>query len=173
MRSQDEVRDPADPPAPSAREVRTSRLLVGAQFVLLALLVLLPSGAHWRVPGWLVALAAAAGLGGLVVIALAAAALGPGLTPSPLPNARAQLKTDGVYGLVRHPIYSGLLLVAGAVAAVSGSVVRLAIVAALVVLLQFKARWEERRLAMRFPDYPAYAARTPRFVPRLARRRRA
>jgi hypothetical protein len=28
-----------------------------------------------------------------------------------------------------------------------------------------KARWEETRLVMRYPDHAAYAARTPRFVP--------
>ena len=29
-----------------------------------------------------------------------------------------------------------------------------------------KARWEEARLAERFPDYPEYARRTGRFIPR-------
>jgi aspartate aminotransferase-like enzyme len=39
----------------------------------------------------------------------AAAALGQGLTASPVPSAAAQLRTTGVYAHVRHPIYSALL----------------------------------------------------------------
>jgi len=36
---------------------------------------------------------------------------------------------------------------------------------ALLVLINVKARWEERRLCDRFSDYPDYARHTPRFVP--------
>lgn len=150
----------------SPAEVTTSRLLVLAQFALLALLVLLPSGRDWSRPGWLLVLAGLAGAAGLVVMALGAARLGRGLTASPLPSARAELRTDGLYRYVRHPIYSGLLLVGAGVAAVSGSVVRLVVYGLLVVLLHVKARWEEQRLRDRFPGYAEYAARTPRFVPR-------
>ena len=39
----------------------------------------------------------------------------------------------------------------------------------LVLLLTGKARWEETRLMRRFKGYAGYAARTPRFVPRLRR----
>lgn len=162
----------AEPTAPSPREVRVAWTLVALQFLLLGLLVLLPFGSDWPVPGWLVAAAVLLGLGGLAVMAVGAGALGRGLTAAPLPNARAQLRTRGLYEHVRHPIYSGLLLVAGAIAAVSGSVARLVVYVLLVVLLVVKARWEEERLVRRFPDYAAYAARTPRFVPRLGFRER-
>ena len=53
---------------------------------------------------------------------------------------------------------------------VSGSIVRLVVYGLLVALLTIKARWEERRLVARFTGYAAYAALTPRFVPRLRRR---
>ena len=162
----------AEPPAPSSREVRVAWTLVAVQLLLLGLLVLLPFGSDWPVPGWLVAAAVLLGLGGLAVMAVGAGALGRGLTAAPLPNAQAQLRTGGLYALVRNPIYSGLLLVGGAVAAVSGSVVRLVVYALLEVLLIVKAPWEEERLVRPFPDYAAYAARTPRFVPRLRLRQR-
>jgi protein-S-isoprenylcysteine O-methyltransferase Ste14 len=151
--------------------VRTAWALVALQFVLLGLLVLLPFRSDWPVPGWLVAVAVAAGAVGLVVMLVGANALGRGLTAAPLPNVHARLRTDGLYGHVRHPIYSGLLLVGAAIAAVSGSGLRLAVYVLLVGLLTVKARWEEERLRRRFPDYAAYAARTPRFVPRLGRPR--
>ena len=41
---------------------------------------------------------------------------------------------------------------------------------ALVVFFSVKANWEEQRLVERYPDYPAYAATTPAFVPRPRRR---
>jgi protein-S-isoprenylcysteine O-methyltransferase Ste14 len=49
-------------------------------------------------------------------------------------------------------------------AVASGSALRLLVLGALVLLLTFKARWEETRLARRFEGYADYAARTPRFV---------
>ncbi|WP_448631027.1 methyltransferase family protein [Cellulomonas soli] len=96
---------------------------------------------------------------------LAGTALGRGLTAVPLPNRHAVLRTGGLYRLVRHPIYSGLLLAAGAFAVWSGGVPRAAAFVGLVLLLHVKARWEEARLAQAFSGYRAYAARTPRFVP--------
>jgi len=41
--------------------------------------------------------------------ALAAARLGEGLTPFPKPPAQAQLVRRGVYAMVRHPVYAGLM----------------------------------------------------------------
>jgi protein-S-isoprenylcysteine O-methyltransferase Ste14 len=92
---------------------------------------------------------------------VAGTALGRGLTAAPLSNSHAELRTRGLYRFVRHPIYSGLLLlaVAVAVALASGSRWTTAACAALVVLINAKARWEERHLA----------ARAARFVPVLAR----
>ena len=152
-----------DPHPPSA--VWTSRALVTAQFVLLIALVLVPRGVAWLAPLWLRVIAGVAGVAGVLIMLLGGTALGRGLTAAPLPNSHAQLRTGGLYRFVRHPIYSGLLLMAGAIAVVSGSVTRLAVFGALVGLINVKARWEERQLMRRFPDYAEYAARTPRFVP--------
>lgn len=154
----------------SASEVRTARLLVAAQLLLLALIALLPRGWGWPVPGWLLVLGLLGLLGGVLVMLLAGTALGRGLTAVPIPNRHAQLRTGGLYGLVRHPIYSGLLLASGSYVVATGSGWRALAFSVLVVLLTAKARWEETRLARRFAAYPEYAARTPRFVPRWPRR---
>ena len=69
----------------------------------------------------------------------------------------------------RHPIYSGLLLTMASITMASGSVSRLLTLGVLVLLLTVKARWEETRLMRRIEGYADYAARTPRFVPRLRR----
>jgi protein-S-isoprenylcysteine O-methyltransferase Ste14 len=57
----------------------------------------------------------------------------------------------------------------GSITVASGSVFRLLTLGVLVLLLTVKARWEETRLMRRFAGYADYAARTPRFVPRLRR----
>jgi len=106
---------------------------------------------------------------GLAVMVVGATGLGRGLTATPLPNAHAKLRTGGLYRYARHPIYSGLLLTMASITVASGSVSRLLTLGVLVLLLSVKARWEETRLIQRFQGYADYAARTPRFVPRLRR----
>jgi len=155
--------------SPSTRERRTAWLLVLGQFTLLALLVFLPHSDAWTFPVVVADAAHVAAVVAIVVMVVAGAALGRGLTAAPLPNSHAELHTGGLYRFVRHPIYSGLLLLALAVTLTSGSLWTAAACGALVVLINAKARWEERRLAARFPAYAAYAARTPRFIPGLGR----
>ena len=162
--------DAADGSAASG-DVRTARLLVIAQFVLLILLVLLPRRDDWPVPHAVLVSSITAVVLGLVITVIGGTALGRGLTATPLPNEHARLRTGGLYRFVRHPIYGGLLLAAAAIAVASGSVFRVVVFVALIVLLSVKARWEEKRLAARFAGYAAYAARTPRFVPFLPRQR--
>ena len=119
------------------------------------------------------ALAATAGSWvGIAIMVVAALGLGRGLTASPLPNDRAQLRTAGLYGLVRHPIYSGLLLFSLAQVVSSGRLLVALAGLLLTVLINAKARWEERRLGERFEGYREYADRTARFVPGMKYRRR-
>lgn len=143
--------------------------LVGAQFVFLLLLGFLPWGALWsRGVGTLVLGLALVALG--VGIALAAGAgLGRTLTPSPIPKADGQLVTSGVFGLVRHPIYSGLLVLGLGLVVIGASVLHLIAWVALLSVLMAKSRFEERMLADQYPDYAAYAARVGRLVPGLGR----
>ena len=143
---------------------RTAWSLVGDQFLLLAVILIQPGGEVWCLPGGLHWGLRAVAVAGLAPMAIAAVTLGRGLTAAPLPNAHAQLRTGGLYRLVRHPIYSGLLLSSVAWAIASGS-----LVAGPAALL---GRADQRQgplggtpPAERFPAYPAYAAVTPRFLP--------
>ena len=150
-------------------DVRTARLLVAGQFVLIGILLLLPGRHDWPVPASIKVACSIATILGLAVMVIGATGLGRGLTATPLPNAHAQLRTGGLYRYVRHPIYSGLLLTMASITVASGSGFRLLTLGVLVLLLTAKARWEETRLTQRFEGYADYAARTPRFVPRLRR----
>ena len=146
--------------------------MVFAQFCLLALIIVLPAGRVWTVPPGLARVSQVGTWLGIAVMAVAAAELGRGLTATPLPNNYARLRTGGLYRFVRHPIYTGLLLFALASTVTSGNAWTAAACAALLVLINAKARWEEGQLVQRFPDYRVYCQRTPRFVPRPIRNSR-
>lgn len=143
--------------------------LVGLQFVFLILLGFLPWGDLWeRNIG---SIAVGIGLAALGVgVALAAGAgLGRTLTPSPIPKADGVLVTSGVFGLVRHPIYSGLLVLGIGLVVIGASWLHLLAWLALLSVLMTKSRFEERMLAEQYPDYAAYAARVGRLVPGIGR----
>jgi protein-S-isoprenylcysteine O-methyltransferase Ste14 len=145
-------------------------ILVGIQGILLAFLLLAPPGHAWRVPTLLRAVGQVLRWGGLVGIAIGALRLGLAASVHPEPSQRSVLRTTGPYRLVRHPIYSGVLVFAVGIAAASGSLADIAALVALAALASFKARFEEALLAERFPGYRAYAEVTPRFVPGLRRK---
>jgi protein-S-isoprenylcysteine O-methyltransferase Ste14 len=89
------------------------------------------------------------------------------LTPFPKPQQGTRLIDRGAYGLVRHPIYGGLII--GAFGWGLSKASPASIVGALVLWLFFdlKSRREERWLAEQFEGYPAYRARTRRLIPWL------
>jgi protein-S-isoprenylcysteine O-methyltransferase Ste14 len=150
---------------------RTGWVFVAVQAVLLIALVASSALGRedWPTPPVVRAVSALCTLGGLVVMVVAALQLGRALTPTPVPNEHGALRTSGLYGMVRHPIYSGLLLVVIGLTLRSASWITAAIAVATIAFFHKKAAWEERRLASRYPDYPTYAARTGRFVPRAQR----
>jgi protein-S-isoprenylcysteine O-methyltransferase Ste14 len=76
-----------------------------------------------------------------------------------------ELITSGPYRLVRHPIYTGVVIALMGTALVVG--LRLWIVAAaFFAYLLYSASHEEREMTRRFPDrYPEYRAHTKKLVP--------
>jgi protein-S-isoprenylcysteine O-methyltransferase Ste14 len=140
-------------------------LLLGLQFTLLASVALaiaidgsLPAG---RVSPLRV-LGVAIGVAGIVLDLWSARELGPALTASPLPRQGSDLVTTGPYGLARHPIYGGLILLSlGASLAFASWLGSLA-TALLVPLFFVKAAYEERHLLMRHAGYLAYRRRVRR-----------
>jgi len=103
---------------------------------------------------------------GVVLAVFAVLGLGSSLTALPAPLAHGELRTDGVYGVVRHPIYSALLLLVLGWALVSSPWVLL-VLAALAVVLDLKRRLEEDFLERRYDgaaghdSYAAYRRQVP------------
>jgi protein-S-isoprenylcysteine O-methyltransferase Ste14 len=103
--------------------------------------------------------------GGLVLAVRGIRDLGSALTPLPHPLPGADLVVGGVYGLVRHPIYGGLIVASFGWGLLTASPA--ALLAALVLwgFFELKSRREEVWLESRFAGYAAYRARTRRLIP--------
>ena len=80
-----------------------------------------------------------------------------------------QLVTDGVYRRIRHPMYLSLLIFAvGQTLALPNYVAGPAWLVAMIVLIAFRLRAEERMMIEEFGDeYEAYRKRTNRLIPGL------
>lgn len=146
-------------------ETAVAWAFVSVQLLLLVVIGVAPPGDAWSATGWAVAVASTLQWVGVGVLVVGLVSLGRSLTPLPTPVPHGVLQTRGLYRLVRHPIYTGVLALAAGVAIRSGSPLIAGAAFALAVLFGAKARWEEARLRRRYPGYEAYAARTPRFVP--------
>ena len=140
------------------------------QFVLLGLAALAPfvdAGRGWPAPWG--GLARVAGLGlmlaGAALGGVGLLGLGRNLSPLPHPKDDAVLIETGIYGLVRHPIYSGLIAGCLGWALVHNSLLALLLAAGVFVFFDVKSRREERAMAARYPAYGAYQARVRRFSP--------
>jgi len=144
---------------------------VGVQVVLLAALILLPGSDAWPTPQWLRTIGTVVNIFGFALLIVAALGLGSSLTPTPVPRKTGQLATGGLYRYVRHPIYTGVLLIVAALVATSASWTHLAIGVVTVVFFSVKARWEEQKLRVEYPEYDYYARNTGRFVPMPFRHR--
>jgi protein-S-isoprenylcysteine O-methyltransferase Ste14 len=103
-------------------------------------------------------------LGGLFTAA-GFLSLGSNLSILPRPREKGQLVESGAYRMVRHPIYSGIFIAALGWGLWNRSWLLMTFAALLFVVLDLKARREEKWLAERFPDYGDYKNRVKRLIP--------
>jgi protein-S-isoprenylcysteine O-methyltransferase Ste14 len=105
------------------------------------------------------------GLAGLALALKGLVDLRGALTPLPHPRDGAELVETGVYALVRHPVYGGLVIAAVGWGMFTASLVALATAGVLLVFFRLKSGREEVWLRERYPAYDAYARRTRRMLP--------
>jgi len=150
---------------------KRGELFVLAQFVLIGLLLFAPR--DWVPPGAASSsrFALAAGLlllaGGGVLALAATVSLGRNLSPLISPRSGSVLIEHGVYRLVRHPIYSGLILGAAGLTLLRGGRLTLLYALLLTLLLDRKASCVEVLLLAHFPGYADYRRRVRKLIPFL------
>jgi protein-S-isoprenylcysteine O-methyltransferase Ste14 len=118
----------------------------------------------WRISS---VVGAALMLAGIGLLLTGLVRLGRRLTPLPYPKPDAILVQTGPYRLVRHPMYSGGIVLAFGWALVVRGWLTLVYAAILVAFLDFKSAREELWLAEKFPDYHEYRRRVRKLIPFL------
>ena len=142
-------------------------LTLGAVVMILASYFPMPNSLLWQTSreiGWAMA--------GLVVLGLgftwaARLHLGPLWSSTSAPNEDHRIVDTGPYGVVRHPVYAGLLLAVGATAVESGRLEAVGGALLLVAAISLRAKLEERFLRRDLGDdaYTGYRRRVPMLIP--------
>jgi protein-S-isoprenylcysteine O-methyltransferase Ste14 len=122
----------------------------------------LPDSAAWAMVG--------VGVAGFAFAWWARIHLGALWSGSITRKAEHRIVDTGPYGLVRHPIYTGLIAAAAALAAVKASPIAIAGFALMTVGYWLKGRMEENflRSELGAEGYDAYRKRVPMLVPFLS-----
>jgi len=104
---------------------------------------------------------------GIAVILISFFQLNKNLSPFPSPKENSELITTGLFSKIRHPIYSGILLLAFSFALYQNSGYKILISFFLLILFYFKTGYEEKLLSLKFPEYKNYKMNTGRFFPKI------
>jgi protein-S-isoprenylcysteine O-methyltransferase Ste14 len=143
-----------------------------AQGILLLVFALIPPNTPnfidlcssvWLYASW--TLTAIFGILAIVFLGRSLFDLGQNLTPLPHPRDEGQFVKTGIYGLVRHPMYSGVIYLALAYASWQMSWVHLAGSIVLLVFFDAKSRKEEAWLTEKFSGYTSYSNSVKKLIP--------
>jgi len=91
--------------------------------------------------------------------------LGHSLTPLPYHRADGELVQTGMYGIIRHPLYSGLILAALGWAILQLSWLHLLGAIALFLFFNAKSTREEIWLTEKYSDYAPYSQQVKKLIP--------
>lgn len=83
----------------------------------------------------------------------------------PVPVLNGKLVMSGPYKLIRHPMYTSILLFTLPELLNSFSIIRLLVFIVLIISLIFKIAYEERKLIEAFSDYNQYKIKTYKMIP--------
>ena len=144
-------------------------VLILVQFLLLFLMLLavflgsghrlLPAHPLWTLLGLLFVVVS----GGLALAAFRS--LGRSFRVAPAPKQEATMVTQGIYGTLRHPMYTAIVSLAIGTFLLRSSWEVGVSAAALVLFYLLKARYEEKLLLEHYPEYGKYRNRTRGVIP--------
>lgn len=141
-------------------------MFVSTQFILFAL-YLFDFLLRFSIPYWLIMTGVFVALIGVTVLIFSLLQLNKNVSPFPTPKSDSELRTTGLYAFIRHPIYTGILLIAFGYSVYQTSSWKLVVAVCLLILFYFKSEYEERLLIKRFKEYKNYQKRTGRFFMKI------
>lgn len=142
-------------------------LYVGIQFLLFAIYLFEVKNLRFGLPEFIDFIMLPCMLTGIAIIAISILQLNKNLSPFPSPRKNSELITTGLFSKIRHPIYSGILLLAFSFALYQHSGFKILISLFLLILFYFKTGYEEKQLSLKFPEYINYQRTAGRFFPKI------
>ncbi len=153
--------------ADSSREQRWSTVILIANGLLMGTLCFIAGWNGRPVPAVVFLAGNGLAAAGIVLVTWSRRILGRHFSIHLQVDAEHKLVTAGPYGVVRHPIYSGDLLLYLGVPLLSGAWEALVCPLIYLGLAVVRSRKEEVMLGDAYPDYAAYKERTSALVPRV------
>jgi protein-S-isoprenylcysteine O-methyltransferase Ste14 len=141
-------------------------VLVSIQLVFFVLYTI-PSSWSLSFFSWFKTVGLVTAIVGFVILTLALLQLNKNLSPFPTPKDSAVLIQNGLYAWVRHPIYTGIIILFFGYGIYQDSLFKLLIAFCLWILFYFKTQYEELQLQRKFPEYAVYKKITGRFLPTI------
>lgn len=146
---------------------RRDYAFVGFQIILFILYFLDLHFLKLIAPSWIRVSSGIITIVGLLIILISILKLNTNLSVFPSPRSQSRLVTNGLFKLIRHPIYTGIIITSIGYAIYAVSVYKLLIALILYTLFYFKSIYEERKLSQQFSEYEAYKKTTGRFFPKF------
>lgn len=100
-----------------------------------------------------------------IIVVLGLIHLGGNLSVFPHPLESAKFVDKGIYGLIRHPIYSGIILLVTGYGLLTGNTLMLIYGILVFIFFEFKTKREEKYLCRKFPEYRDYQKRVKKLLP--------
>jgi protein-S-isoprenylcysteine O-methyltransferase Ste14 len=145
------------------------RILVFAQFglafIVLAASVIEKSLTARNIPDALYIISLILMFSGIAVVITALISFGQKITPNPVPLQTAELRTRGIYSLIRHPMYFSVLLFVTGFTLYEGAYYSFILNIVVFIFLAVKIKFEEKQLVKKFPEYKAYQYKTKKILP--------
>ena len=106
---------------------------------------------------------------GAVILVVVLLQLQSSLSPFPSPRKATKLVTTGLFKWVRHPIYTGILIILFGYSVAYASLSKLIITIIFLNFFYWKAHYEETLLTVRFPAYKKYKTQVGMLFPKIKR----
>ena len=93
---------------------------------------------------------------GSIIMLMALRDLGNNLSPFPRPKVNGNLTTSGIYSIMRHPMYYGLILISLGFLLNKLTIYYLVLTLSLILIIKFKITIEEKYLKQKYKNYITY-----------------